>query len=480
MWLKDNTLFPVVENPNKQEKRTAPGLISMDERMTTCNQIESTYTDEQAANEAARCYKCPTHWCQEKCPAGVPVTDFIALTRSGDYEGAYRLIRSASMLPEMCSRVCPQELQCQSNCTRSIRSEAVGIGRLERYVVERHYASGAAEISSPATDKHVAVIGSGPAGLSAAQRLIDKGYSVTIYERADRPGGLLEYGIPNMKLEKGIVERKIESLKAQGAVFKCGINAGVDITAAELEAQYDAVILAFGSREARNLALDNAAGVSGIVYAVDYLTENTRGYLEGEPVVTAAGKRVVIVGGGDTGNDCVGTSLRQGAASITQIEMLPQVRGHKFMHEVHPDRAPEAKHDYSQEECREKFGDPHIYQTTVKSVISEDGVLKGITTIDLEPVYDEHFRLSMKEIPGTEHTLECDLLIIAAGFSGAEDYVFNAFSLDKSARNTIEAPSHLSHGKIFACGDARTGQSLVVKAMIDGRECADRVDEFLQ
>ncbi len=479
MWLKDNTLFPVVENPNKQEKRTAPDLISMEERVSTCNQIESTYTDEQAANEAARCYKCPTHWCQEKCPAGVPVTDFIALAKGGDFEGAYQLIRTASMMPEMCSRVCPQELQCQSNCTRSIRSEAVGIGKLERYVVEQHYASGASEISSPATGKHVAVVGSGPAGLAAAQRLLDKGHAVTVYERADRAGGLLEYGIPNMKLEKGVVARKIDSLKAQGAEFKCGVNVGTDVTAAELEAKYDAIILAFGSREARNLALDNAEGVSGIVYAVDFLTDNTKGYLDGQMPSVAAGKNVVIIGGGDTGNDCVGTSLRQGAASITQIEMLPLVRGHEFMHEVHPDRAPEAKHDFSQEECKDKFGDPHIYQTTVKSVISENGTIKGITTIDLEPVYDDHFRLSMKEIPGTERTVDCDLLIIAAGFSGAEDYIFDAFSLDKSARNTIEAPEHQAHGKFYACGDARTGQSLVVKAMVDGRECADKVDAAL-
>ncbi|MCR5785717.1 MAG: glutamate synthase subunit beta [Eubacterium sp.] len=480
MWLKDNTLFPVVENVNKDAKRTQPDLKSVDERVSSFEQIESTYTKEQAENEMARCLKCPTHWCQEKCPAKVPVTDFIAAARSGDLEGAYELIRTASMMPEFCSRVCPQEMQCQSNCTRSIRSDAVGIGKLERYVVESHYASGKGEKTAPSTGKKVAVIGSGPSGLSCAQRLIDKGHSVTIFERADRAGGLLEYGIPNMKLEKGIVERKIDSLKAQGAEIKCGVNVGVDITAEDLEKSFDAVCFALGSRNARNLALENSAGVSGIVFAVDFLTENTKALLSGEKALTAKDKKVIIVGGGDTGNDCVGTSLRQGAESIMQIEMLPKERGHKFIFERPPYKEPEKKHDFSQEECAEKFGDPHVYRTTVKAVhAGDDAKVHAITTVDLEAVYDEHFRLQMKEIPGTEKEVPCDLLIIAAGFSGAESYVPEKFSLKMGERNTIEAPQYNAGGKYFACGDCRTGQSLVVKAMVDGRECADAVDAFL-
>ncbi len=480
MWLKDNTLFPVVENVNKDKKRTAPEILSIDERVGSCGQIESTYTKEQAENEMARCLKCPTHWCQEKCPAGVPVTDFIAAARGGNLEEAYKIIRTASMMPEFCSRVCPQEMQCQSNCTRSIRSDAVGIGKIERYVTEQHYESGKGEEKAPSNGKKVAVIGSGPSGIAVSQRLLDKGYSVTIFERADRAGGLLEYGIPNMKLEKGIVERKIDSLKAQGAEIRCGVNVGVDITREELDKDFDAVCFALGSRSARNLALENAAGVSGIVFAVDFLTENTKKFLDGDVADTAKGKKVVIVGGGDTGNDCVGTALRQGAESIVQIEMLPKERGHKYIFERPPYKEPEKKHDFSQEECEKKFGDPHVYQTTVKAIhAGDDAKVHAITTVNLEAVYDEHFRLSMKEIAGSEKEMPCDLLVIAAGFSGAESYVPEKFSLKMGERNVIATDGYNAGGKYFACGDCRTGQSLVVKAMVDGRECADAVDAFL-
>ena len=482
MWMSDNSKFIPVENPNMAETRTAAGIVSVDERIGSYHQIEATYTPEQAAEEASRCLKCPTHWCEKACPAGVPVTDFIAKFRAGDVEGAYQLIRTRSMLPEMCSRVCPQEKQCQSNCTRSIRTMAVGIGRLERYVVEQHYASGKGETAAPATGKCVAIVGSGPSGLGAAQRLLDLGYGVTIFEKNDRAGGLLEYGIPNMKLEKGIVERKLASLIAQGAIIKTGISVGKDISAQELIDGYDAVILAAGTGNARKLSLKNSEGVKGIIPAVDYLTGSTKAVLDGAKPDLAAGKNVVIVGGGDTGNDCVGTALRQGAASITQIEMLPQKTGRQYIFEPHPPRAKEEKHDFSQEECRSKFGDPHVYQTTVKEVSADAvGNLKTITTIDLEAVYDPHFRLSMKEIPGSEKVLPCQLLIVAAGFIGPDAALADAFEIGTTQRSNIDAPAYVtSNPKVFACGDCRTGQSLVVKAMSDGRDCADAVNAALK
>lgn len=482
MLLNDNTRFIPVRDPNRSESRTVPHQLNLERRIASFDEVEDSYTPEQAAEESARCLKCPTHWCQNACPAGVPVTDFIALARSGQYEEAYRLIRTASMLPEICSRVCPQEKQCQSNCTRSIRGQAVGIGRLERFVTEQHYASGASEPAAEPTGKRVAVIGSGPAGLSAAQRLADLGHAVTVYEKADRPGGLLEYGIPNMKLEKGIVARKVDSLRVQGVVFQTGIQVGMDVTADQLTAEYDAVVLAVGTGNARRLSLDGVETVKGIVPAVEYLTAATRAVRDGMEPISAKGRHVVIIGGGDTGSDCVGTALRQDAASITQLEMLPEQRERKFLFEPHPPQAKEEKHDFSQEECKAVFGDPRIYQTTVKAVSADaEGALQSVTTVDLEPVYDHSFRLTMREIPGTEKTLPCELLLIAAGFVGPDSALMEAFGVQTTTRTNADAPEYqTSTEKVFACGDCRTGQSLVVKAMVDGRKCADCVDACLR
>ncbi len=482
MWMQDNSKFIPVVEPNMAKERTIPHSIAMDQRLSTFAEVEQTYTQEEAANEAARCLKCPTHWCQKACPAGVPVTDFIALARSGDYEGAYRLIRTASMLPEFCSRICPQEKQCQSNCTRSIRSQSVGIGKLERFVVEQHYASGAEELHAPATGKRVAVIGSGPSGLSTAQRLTDLGYSVTVFEKNDRPGGLLEYGIPNMKLEKSVVDRKIASLQQQGVTFRTGVNVGVELPAEDVIAEYDAVILSAGTGNARGLSPQGVETVkSGIVRAVDFLTEATKAALNNAIAPTAKDKQVVIVGGGDTGSDCVATSIRQGCAGIAQIEMMPKTFGRTILHEPHP-LLKEKKVDYSMVECDARFRkDPHIYQTTVKAVKADaEGNITSVTLVSLEPSYDKTFRISMHEVPGTEQEIPCDLLVVAAGFLGPQAYVAESFGVKTGPRSNIDTANYATNvPKVYACGDCRTGQSLVVKAMVDGRNCADAVHQAL-
>lgn len=488
MFMPDNTKFEVVRNPNMQETRTENDRLEMEKRLHSFQEVEQTYTAEQAENEMARCLKCPTHWCQRNCPAGVPVTDFIARARSGDYEGAYRLIRSASTLPEFCSRLCPQEKQCQSECTRSIRSMAVGIGKLERYVVEQHYASGIPELSAPSTGKRVAVVGSGPSGLSAAQRLADLGHEVVVFERRSCPGGLLEYGIPNTKLDKGILERKIHSMEQQGVKFRTGADVGKEIPAAELSAGYDAVVLAVGTGVARTLKLEGMENVKGICPAVEYLSSFAghhpdSGISRGEEI-SPQGKDVVIVGGGDTGSDCVGASIRGGCASLVQIEMLPRERGHVYIHDPYIRRSAEARHDSSLEEYRAAFGggDPHRYQTTLKAVQADgSGRLRSVTAVSLEPVYDAHFRLTMREIPGTEQELPCQLLIIAAGFLGAESYVAESFGVRLNSGGRIAARVYATAADgTFVCGDCRTGQSLVVKAMADGRDCADAVDAYLK
>lgn len=466
------------------------------DRIEHWKEFHPRLSEADRRQQGARCMECGVPFCQSGatlggmtsgCPLHNLVPEWNDLLYTGNLPQALERLLKTNNFPEFTGRVCPA--LCEAACTCGLHGDPVTVRENELGIIEAAFERGLLQPRPPRvrSGKRVAVVGSGPAGLAAAQCLADQGHAVTVYEASDRPGGLLEYGIPNMKLEKGVVARKVEAMQAQGVTFRTGVRVGAEVSAQELTTQYDAVVLCVGTGKARTLSLEGAEGVQGIHGAVEFLTSNTKSLLDSGLSdgrnISAQGKHVVIVGGGDTGNDCVGTSLRTGCASVTQIEMLPAKYGRQILHEPHPPRAPEVKTDSSQEEYRTKFGvDPHVYQTTVKAVQADEaGNLCAVTLVELEPVYDAQFRLTMRERPGTERTIPCQMLIVAAGFLGPCPDVAEAFGVTTDARSNLAAQGYATNvAKVFACGDCRTGQSLVVKAMADGRDCAKAVGEFLK
>ena len=376
---------------------------------------------------------------------------------------------------------------CEAACTCGLNGDPVTVKENELAIIEAGFASGAMEPHPPKvrTGKRVAVVGSGPAGLAAAQQLNRRGHTVTVFEREDRVGGLLMYGIPNMKLEKRFVQRRADLMAAEGVEFRTSCDVGRDVSAQQLLDEYDAIILCCGAKKPR--VLPAAEGVGGVYYAVDFLTSTTKSLLDSQlakgSYIDAEGKDVVIVGGGDTGNDCVGTSIRHGCKSVIQLEMMPKAPDSRAADNPWPQWPKVCKTDYGQEEAIAVFGaDPRRYQTTVKECrTDENGALRSIVTVRLEPKVEDGRRV-MAQVPGSEEELPCQLLLIAAGFLGPEDYAADAFGVNRDGRsNVATAPGLYSTGvdKVFAAGDMRRGQSLVVWGIAEGRAAAKEVDEYL-
>ncbi len=338
------------------------------------------------------------------------------------------------------------------------------------------------------TGKRVAVIGSGPAGLAAAKQLNSRGHSVTVYERSDRPGGLLRYGIPNMKLEKSVIDRRVKLMEADGIEFICNVNVGKDITGKELMKKYDRIILACGASNPRDIAVPGR-DAKGIYFAVDFLKNVTKTLLDSDfneiPYTLAKGKKVLVIGGGDTGNDCVGTSIRLGAESVVQLEMMPKPPENRGEDNPWPEWPKVLKTDYGQEEAIDRFGqDPRVYQTTVTEFVKDkDGNVCAAKLVSLKPERDEKTqRISMVPVEGSEKEIPVDLVLIAAGFLGAEVYVADSFAVKCNARTNVETKPgeyQTSAEGIFTAGDMHRGQSLVVWAIAEGREAARAVDESL-
>ena len=478
-------------------KREVSQAAGPKERIKNFNEFHEHLPEEKQRQQGARCMECGVPFCQSGmnlcgmtsgCPLHNLVPEWNDLVYTGNWEQAYNRLKKTNNFPEFTARVCPA--LCEAACTCGHYGDAVTVKENEYGIIEHAYEQGFAKARPPKvrTGKKVAIIGSGPAGMAAADQLNKRGHQVTVYERDDRVGGLLMYGIPNMKLEKHVIERKVEIMKEEGVEFLTGVNVGKDIKAAKLLKEFDRVILACGAKNPRDIKVPGR-DAEGIYFAVDFLAATTKSLLDSDlrdkKYISAKGKKVVIIGGGDTGNDCVGTSIRHGASSVTQLEMMPKAPDERAEDNPWPEWPKVCKTDYGQEEAIAMFGhDPRIYQTTVKEFLKDkNGKLCGLVTVKLESKKDEKTgRMAMTEVPGSESKMEADLVLIAAGFLGTEKYIADAFGVSLNERTNVktEAECYETDVKnVFTAGDMHRGQSLVVWAIREGREVAREVDASL-
>ena len=471
-------------------RRVEDTTIPPKERVTGYAEFHTPLEAEDRMKQAARCMNCGVPFCQSALKlsgmvTGCPLHNLIPEWNDEIYHGHFRhalsrLLKTSSF-PEFTGRVCPA--LCEKACINGMDGEPVTIHNNELFLIETGFAKGYVKPCPPAvrSGKRVAVVGSGPSGLAVADRLNRRGHSVTVFEREDRIGGLLMYGIPNMKLDKQVIFRRQKLMEDEGVEFRTGVNVDRE-TAAKLVRDYDAVVLCCGAKKARTLAVDGFSETEGVHFAVDFLKSTTQSLLDHDlkagTFISAKGKDVVIVGGGDTGNDCVGTCLRHGCRSVTQLEMMPEPPEERLPSNPWPEWPKVKKTDYGQQEAIDRFGhDPRIYETTVKELITKNGKLTGVKTVGVK--FENR---KLVEVPGTEQTLKCQLLLVAAGFVGCEDAAADAFGVKRTARGVVEtAPDayRTSADKVFTAGDMHRGQSLVVWAITEGRACAKEVDAFL-
>ena len=467
------------------------------ERVKGFGEFHERLPQAEQQKQAARCMDCGIPFCQAGCMisgmmSGCPLHNLVPEVNDLVYRGrmaeAYRRLSITHSFPEFTSRVCPA--LCEAACTCGLHEAPVSTKENEKAVIEYAFENGLVKEEKPLsrTGKKVAVIGSGPAGLAAAQLLNKRGHEVTVYERHDRVGGLLRYGIPNMKLDKSIIDRRISLMEEAGIKFMVNTDVGKDIHASELKKQYDSIILACGASNPRDI---NAPGrdAKGIRFAVDFLSEVTKRLLDSDmkdvPYELAKDKDVIIIGGGDTGNDCVGSCIRLGARSVTQLEMMPEPSASRLPSNPWPEWPRILKVDYGQEEAIWKFGaDPRVYKTTVKEFIKDKkGNLKEVVVVSLSPQKDEKTgRMNMVPIEGSEKKYPAQLVLIAAGFLGSEKYVTDDFGVETDNRSNVKTASDgfaTSKAKVFTAGDMHIGQSLVVRAIAQGRGVAREVDEAL-
>ena len=512
-------------------KRVENGNVPPMERICNFEEFHPKLDEKARREQAARCMNCGVPMCGSAIKlagmvTGCPLHNFIPEWNDALYRGqfdmaAWRLLKTSSF-PEFTGRVCPALCEKACNCgSLAVGEGAVTVHDNELFIIEKAFETGYMKPQIPAvrSGKKVAVIGSGPAGLAVADALNRRGHWVTVFEREDKAGGLLMYGIPNMKLDKKIVERRIQLMKDEGVEFVFNADVGRDSDASAILNDFDAVALCCGAKKARplsaagveNLAAGNNGADGGLMFAVDFLKAVTKTVIAGKSENNGAtpenkilaqnlksafgidveGKDLIVLGGGDTGNDCTGSVIRLGCKSVTQIEMMPCPPLERAENNPWPQWPKVLKTDYGAEESIAKFGhDPRVYKTTIKEVYSEDGHVTGIKTVQVEFKMVDGVR-KLCEIEGSEKDLPADLILVAAGFLGCEDYTATAFGTPLTARNTVESVGpatpelaspngyKTSVEKVFTAGDMHRGQSLVVWAIAEGRECARQIDEYL-
>lgn len=446
------------------------------ERVKNYKEFVLHLSDDQAKQQGARCMDCGIPFCTSGCPVNNIIPDFNDLVYQQDWKSAIDVLHSTNNFPEFTGRICPAP--CEAACTLNINADAVGIKSIEHAIIDKAWENDwvKPQIASHKTGKKIAIVGSGPAGMAAAQQLARVGHSVVVLEKNSRIGGLLRYGIPDFKMEKTHIDRRMTQMQAEGVEFRVNQHVGENVKADDLLAEFDAVILAGGAEHPRDLPV-TGRDLDGVMYAMDFLTPQNQ-VVAGDTVpnqVMATNKHVVVIGGGDTGSDCVGTSNRHGAASITQFELMPQPPEQEDKQMVWPNWPLKMRTSSSHEE-----GANRDWSITTKALIGENGKVVGLTGAKVQWQAGK-----MQEVPNTEFTIKADLVLLAMGFVSPIQKLLDAFAVEKDSRGNAKASTEgldsykTSKAKVFAAGDVRRGQSLVVWAIREGRQAARAVDEFL-
>ena len=472
--------------------RELPGKIPVQDRVQHFNEFIERFPDEKLNQQAARCMNCGVPFCHSGCPLGNVIPEFNDAVYKKDWKEAYDILSSTNNFPEFTGRICPAP--CESSCVLGINQPPVAIEEIEKHIIEIAFDKGFVQSRKPnmRTGKKVAVVGSGPAGLAAAAQLNYAGHTVTVFERDDEPGGLLRYGIPDFKLEKWVVERRIKLMEEEGVLFKCKANVGVNISINDLLREFHTIVLAGGSTVPRDLKIPGRE-LKGVHFAMEFLKQQNKRNSGKDPLANAAiesniyhenifanKKNVVVIGGGDTGSDCVGTSNRHGAKSVTQFELLPKPPDNRTSFMPWPTYPMTLKTSSSHEE-----GTNRQWAIATKEFIGDAaGNLKALKIVDLEwKITAEGRAAEFVERPGSEREIPCELALLAMGFVHPQHQgLLNELGVELDERGNVKATEknyQTNINKVFAAGDIRRGQSLVVWAISEGRECARKADEFL-